>query len=85
MSYAIFRGEGIKTIHELSQKGSHNVRTKDNYKSNPNIRIEDSKNNIEIVECNDYVKKFYEITKEYQKEHSERMKNMRADRKKSFL
>ena len=50
MSYAIFRGEGIKTIHELSQKGSHNGRTKDNYKSNPNIRIEDSKNNIEIVE-----------------------------------
>ena len=85
MSYAIFRDEGIKIIHELSQKGSHNGRTKDNYKSNPNIRIEDSKNNIEIIECNDYVKKFYEITKEYQKEHSERMKNMRADRKKSFL
>ena len=41
MSYAIFRGEGIKTIHELSQRGSHNERTKDKYKSNPNIRIED--------------------------------------------
>ena len=84
MSYAIFRGEGIKTIHELSQKGSHNERTKDKYKSNPNIRIGDSKNNIEIIKCNNYVKKFYEITKEYQKEHSERMKNMRADRKRSY-
>ena len=84
MSYAIFRGEGIKTIHELSQRGSHNERTKDKYKSNPNIRIEDSKNNIEIIKCNNYAEKFYEITKEYQKEHSERMKNMRADRKKSF-
>ena len=49
MSYAIFRGEGIKTILELSQRGSHNERTKDKYKSNPNIRIEDSKNNIEII------------------------------------
>ncbi len=39
MSYAIFRGEGIKTIHELSQRGSHNERTKDKYKSNPNINI----------------------------------------------
>ncbi len=52
MSYAIFRGEGIKTLHELSQKGSHNERTKEKYKSNPNIRVEDSKNNIEIIKCN---------------------------------
>lgn len=33
--------EGIKTMHELSQKGSHNEGTRDKYKSNPNIRIED--------------------------------------------
>ncbi len=84
MSYAIFRSEGIKTLGELSQKGSHNERTKEKYKSNPNIRMEDSKNNIEIVKCNKYIDKFYEITKEYQKEHLDRMKNMRADRKKSF-
>jgi len=84
MSYAIFRSEGIKTLGELSQKGSHNERTKEKYKSNPNIRVEDSKNNIEIVKCNKYVDKFYEITKEYQKEHLDRMKTMRADRKKSF-
>lgn len=84
MSYAIFRCAGIKTLHELSQKSSHNERTKEKYKSNPNIRIEDSKNNIEIIKCNKYVDKFYEITRKYQKEHSERMKNMRADRKKSF-
>jgi deoxyadenosine/deoxycytidine kinase len=84
MSYAIYRGEGIKTLQELSQKGSHNERTKEKYKSNPNIRVEDSKNNIEIIKCNKYVDKFYEMTKEYQKEHYDRMKNMRADRKKSF-
>ena len=84
MSYAIFRCAGIKTLQELSQKGSHNERTKEKYKSNPNIRVEDSKNNIEIIKCNKYVDKFYEMTKEYQKEHYDRMKNMRADRKKSF-
>ena len=36
---------GIKTLNDLSRIGSHNQRTKDYYKSNPDIRIEDSKNN----------------------------------------
>ena len=85
MSYAIFRGAGIKTLQELSQKGSHNERTKEKYKSNPNIRVEDSKNNIEIVKCNKYVDKFYEITREYQKEHHDRMKNMRLIEKSLFM
>lgn len=66
MNYAIFRSQGIKTLHELAQKGSHNERTKEKYKSNPNIKIEDSKNNIEIIKCDKYVDKFYEITKEYE-------------------
>ncbi len=66
MSYAIFRSKGIKTLNDLSQIGSHNQRTKDYYKSNPNIRIEDSKNNIELISCEKkYINKFYEITKEY--------------------
>lgn len=51
MSYAIFRSKGIKTLNDLSQIGSHNQRTKDYYKSNPDIRIEDSKNNIELISC----------------------------------
>ncbi|MEE0699461.1 MAG: MobV family relaxase [Bacilli bacterium] len=85
MSYAIFRSKGIKTLNDLSQIGSHNQRTKDYYKSNPNIRIEDSKNNIELISCEKkYINKFYEITKEYQKEFNERMKIIRSDRKKSF-
>ena len=82
------RLKGIWRYHEqkqeLSQKGSHNERTKEKYKSNPNIRVENSKNNIEIIKCNKYIDKFYEMTREYQKEHYDRMKNMRADRKKSF-
>ena len=85
MSYAIFRSKGIKTLNDLSQIGSHNQRTKDYYKSNPNIRIEDSKNNIELISCEKkYINKFYDITKEYHKEFNERMKIIRSDRKKSF-
>ena len=85
MSYAIFRSKGIKTLNDLSQIGSHNQRTKENYKSNPNIRIEDSKNNIELISCEKkYINKFYDITKEYQKEFNERMNIIRSDRKKSF-
>lgn len=85
MSYAIFRSKGIKTLNDLSQIGSHNQRTKDYYKSNPDIRIEDSKNNIELISCDKkYISKFYEITKAYQKEFDDRMKTIRSDRKKSF-
>ena len=85
MSYAIFRSKGIKTLNDLSQIGSHNQRTKDYYKSNPDIRIEDSKNNIELISCDKkYISKFYEITKAYQKEFNNRMKTIRSDRKKSF-
>lgn len=85
MSYAIFRSKGIKTLNDLSQIGSHNQRTKEYYKSNPNIRIEDSKNNIELISCEKkYINKFYDITKEYQKEFNERMNIIRSDRKKSF-
>ena len=51
MSYAIFRSKGIKTLNDLSQIGSHNKRTKEYYKSNPNIKIENSKNNIELISC----------------------------------
>ena len=85
MSYAIFRSKGIKTLNDLSQIGSHNQRTKDYYKSNPDIRIENSKNNIELISCDKkYISKFYEITKDYQKEFNDRMKTIRSDRKKSF-
>mgnify|MGYP001081499238 FL=1 len=60
MSYAIFRSKGIKTLNDLAQIGSHNQRTKDYYKSNSDIRIEDSKNNIELISCDKkYINKFY--------------------------
>ena len=85
MSYAIFRTEPIYKLNDLAQIGSHNKREKKAYSSNPDIDINLTKNNIELVPCNEkYVKRFYEITKEYKKEHNERMKTMRDDRKKSF-
>ena len=44
-----------------------------------------SKYNVELVPLADkYVKGFYNITKEYRKEHDERMKTEREDRKKTF-
>lgn len=85
MSYAIFRSQPINTLQDLSQIGSHNKREKEAYKSNPDIKLDRSKDNIELAKCDEkYVKKFYELTKEYKKEHEERMKTVRDDRKKSF-
>lgn len=85
MSCAIFRCQSINTLSDLSHIGSHNKREKESYKSNPDIKKEDSINNIELIKCNKkYREKFYEITKEYKKEHDEKMKNTRKDRYKSF-
>ena len=85
MSYAIFRVEPINKLSDLAQIGSHNKREKKAYKSNPDIDITKTKNNIEIVPLeNKYIKDFYELTKEYKKEHDKRMETMRDDRKRSF-
>ena len=76
MNYAIFRCQPIKTLKDLSQIGSHNKRKKKAYNSNPDIKLELKDNNIELVPLAEkYVKGFYNITKEYKKEHDERMKN----------
>ncbi len=85
MNYAIFRSEPIMTMSDLRQIGSHNKREKQAYNSNPNIKIELSKNNIELVPLNcKYNKGFRELTKEYEKEHNERMKTERKERQKTF-
>ena len=85
MNYAIFRSEPIYTLNDLAQIGSHNKREKKAYNSNPDIKKELSSNNIEIVPLKEkYVKGFYELTSDYKKEHEERMKTEREDRKKNF-
>ena len=85
LNYAIFRSEPIFTLNDLAQIGSHNKREKQAYNSNPDIDKNLSKNNIELVPLTDkYVKGFYNLTKEYKKEHGERMKTEREDRKKTF-
>ena len=85
LNYAIFRSEPIYTLNDLAQIGSHNKREKKAYQSNKDIKIELSKNNIELVPLNvKYVKGFDELTKEYKKEHEERMKTERNDRKKRY-
>lgn len=85
MNYAIFRSEPIYTLNDLAQIGSHNKREKKAYNSNPDIKLEKTKDNIELVPLESkYVKGFYEKTKEYRKEHEERMKTEREDRQKTF-
>ena len=85
LNYAIFRSEPIYTLNDLAQIGSHNKREKKAYNSNKDIKIELSKNNIELIPLQEkYVKGFYNKTIDYRKEHEERMKKERADRKKTF-
>ena len=85
LNYAIFRSEPIYTLNDLAQIGSHNKREKKAYNSNPDIKVELSKDNIELVPLADkYVKGFYNLTKGYKKEHDERMKTEREDRKRTF-
>ncbi|MEE0700183.1 MAG: hypothetical protein U0M66_06350 [Bacilli bacterium] len=74
LNYAIFRSEPIYTINDLAQIGSHNKRKKKAYQSNPDINLELTKNNIELVPLNEkYVKGFYNLTKEYKKELLKKM------------
>ena len=85
LNYAIFRTEPINNLNDLAQIGLHNKREKKAYKSNPDINMELSKNNIELVPLTDrYVKGFYDLTKEYKKQHDERMKTERQDRKRTY-
>ena len=85
MNYGIFRSQQIMTINDLAQIGSHNKRDKKVYKSNPNIKLEEIKNNIELVPLAEkYVKGFKLLVKDYEKEHNERMKTERPERKKTF-
>ena len=85
LDYAIFRCEPINTLGDLAQIGAHNKREKRAYKSNPDIDISKSNQNIELKPLTSkYVKGFYELTKEYKKQHDERMKTEREDRKRTY-
>lgn len=85
MSYAIFRSESINTIKDLGQIGAHNKRDKKAYKSNPDIDITKSKNNIDIVPLSEkYSQGFYNLVKDYKKEYEEKQLTTREDRRKSF-
>ena len=85
LNYAIFRSESIMTTMDLSQIGSHNKREKKAYQSNPDIKIELSKDNIELVPLAEkYLKGFDNLTKEYKKEHEERMNVIRKSRQKKY-
>ncbi|MGG4438178.1 MobV family relaxase [Priestia megaterium] len=82
MSYSIFRVQGIKTLSDLRGIGKHNAdRVSD---TNLDIDKDKSSENIELVKCDSYLKRFSEITLDMRREHSERMKTTRSDRRKTF-
>ncbi|MBR1413112.1 MAG: plasmid recombination protein [Bacilli bacterium] len=85
MNYAIFRSKPIKSTNALAGIGAHDNREKEKYKSNPDIDLTRSHENIELVSCDKkYVEKFYEITAPYKEEWDERMKTERPERKRTF-
>ena len=70
LNYAIFRSQPIYTLQDLPQIGSHNKREKQAYKSNPDIKLNMSQYNVELVFLAEkYVKGFNNITKDYRKQH----------------
>lgn len=82
MSYSIFRVQGIKTLSDLRGIGKHNAdRVSD---TNLDIDKDKSSENIELVKCDSYLKRFSEITLDMRGEHNERMKTTRSDRRKTF-
>ena len=84
MSYAIFRVEPINKLKDLGQIGAHNLRKKEAYKSNPDIDKSKSHNNIDLVPCSNFYDKYMTIVKDYKKQHDEKQKIERENRKKSF-
>ena len=60
------------TTQDLALIGLHNKREKKAYNSNPDIKIELTKNNIELVPLDSkYVKGFHELAKEQEKQNNE--------------
>lgn len=82
MSYSILRVEGIKTLGDLRGLGKHNVDRVS--ETNLDIDKEKSAENIQLIECDSYLKRFNEITAEMRAEHNARMETIRADRQKTF-
>jgi len=59
MNYGIFRSNPIMTLHDLAGIGFNHKREKKAYRSNPDIKLELTKNNIELVPLTEkYIKGF---------------------------
>lgn len=82
MSYSVFRLQGIKTTGDLKGISKHD---KDRISTtNPDIDKSRSKDNITLIDCDNYLKKFNEIVAPMKEDHEEKMKTMRSDRVKTF-
>ena len=76
----------INKLKDLGQIGAHNTRTKEAYKSNPDIDKSKSINNINLVPIThkDYYTSYMNLVKDYKKQHDEKQKTERENRKKTF-
>jgi len=82
VSYSVFRIQGIRTTGDLKGLYKHNVERVSH--TNKDIDKSRSNENIVLVQCDNYNKKFNKIVAPMKLEHDERMKTMRADRVKTF-
>ncbi len=86
ISYAIFRVAPVQTLQDLGQIGSHNGRLKEAYKSNPDIDKSKSYENVDLIPLlnNNYHNSYMNLVSDYKKQHEEKQKLERENRKKSF-
>lgn len=73
-------------LKDLGQIGAHNKRKKEAYQSNPDIDKSKSHENKDIVPVKkyNYHSSYMEIDKDYKKQHDEKQKTERKNRKKTF-
>jgi len=73
-------------LKDLGQIGAHNKRKKEAYQSNPDIDKSKSHENKDIVPVKkyNYHSSYMEVDKDYKKQHDEKQKTERKNRKKTF-
>lgn len=83
-SYAFWRVQGTFNKKAMNSFLDHDYRNKDSYKSNPDIDISKSINNIYIIKRDNYKKYYNEQIKPLKIQHEKEQINKRRDRTKTF-
>lgn len=83
-NYAFWRVQGTFNTRVMNRYLEHDYRIKDSYKSNPDIDLSKTKDNIYIVKRNNYKKYYDEQISPLKLQHEEEQKTKRKDRRKTF-